>query len=366
MAEAADQLIHLDLGDPAFPTPSHIIDAACRALKAGLTHYTESRGIREFREAVAWSEGRLGLEVDPDSEVLATLGASMGIYLAFLACLGRGDEVVIPSPCWFVYPQSVKLAGGRCVYVNVGDEFRLAEAEEALKQAINRRTRMMVVNTPHNPTGAVLNVDDLRLVRDLALDHDLIVLSDEIYKHIIYDDASHICIAKMPDMRERTILVNSLSKTYAMAGWRIGYVIAPKQVIDAMERFQAFIAACPPAFVQAAAVEALRGSQRCVEKLVRRCDQARKAALSLLGELERVRCPKPRGAFYLFPDLSGLGWESTSLTRALREKAGVSTMPGAMFGPGGEYHIRISYAAPVEQVREGVRRIVSFLKTHER
>lgn len=363
MAEGGDQLIHLDLGDPAFPTPSHIVEAAYRALKAGQTHYTESRGLREFREAVAWSEKRLGLEVDPDREVLATLGASMGIYLAFLACLGRGDEVVVPSPCWFVYPQSIRLAGGRCVYVNVGDELRLTEAEEALKQAISRKTRMIVVNTPHNPTGAVLNVEDLKLVRDLALDHDLMVLSDEIYKHITYDSASHTCIAKMPDMREKTILVNSLSKTYAMAGWRIGYVIAPKQIIDTMERLQTFIAACPPAFAQAAAVEALRGSQKCVEELVQKCDQARKIALNLLKELENVRCPEPRGAFYLFPDLSNLGWESTPLTQALREKAKVSTMPGVMFGPGGEYHIRISYAAPAEQVREGVKRIVSFLKS---
>jgi len=362
MREGGRSIIHLDLGDPAFPTPPHIVEAAYRALRGGYTHYTESRGLPEFRAAVAEREGSIGLEVDPDGEVMATLGASFAIYLVLLAFVKPGDEVVVPSPCWFVYPEAVRLVGGRCVYVNFGDEYRVdAGVEEALKEAVSDKTRMLIVNSPHNPTGGVLDVDAIKLLRDIAVDHDLLILSDEIYRSILYDGARHVSIATLPGMWGRTIVVNSLSKTYAMSGWRIGYILAPREFIDEMARLQLIIATCPSSFVQVAAAEALRGSQECVEELVRRCDEARRAAMEILGELEGVRLTKPRGAFYLFPELSEYGWDSTSLANALREKAGVSVMPGSMFGPGGEYHIRISYACPLPQVVEGVSRIARFL-----
>ena len=356
-------MIRLDIGEPDFPTPEHVIEEAERALREGLTHYGPTRGLEELREAICEHFSSLGIDVRPD-EVLITPGASFALFLAFKTVLKPGDEVVIPTPTWFVYPELVRLAGGRCVFVRFGPGYE--PDEEALEEAIGPRTKALVLNTPNNPTGHVLDGREVRGLAEIALEHDLYVISDEVYKLITYDDVRHVSFKTIEALEERLILVDAFSKAYAMTGWRLGYLLAPRELCDKAEEVQRALIMCVPPFIQRAGVAALRGPQEPVREMVEEYRARRDLALSILSELPGIEVRRPEGAFYLFPDVSAFGLEGSELASELEREEGVRIMPGELFGPGWEWHVRISFCRPRDELSEGLKRMVRFLEALRR
>ena len=365
LAAKGYDVVRFDVGEPDFDTPSFIKEAAWRALEQGYTHYVQSRGIPELREAIAEHvSSYTGVEVDPDREVIVTPGAKFALAAALMSVVEEGDEVVILTPEWPTYKACVLLAGGRPIEVPTRPPYRLDE--EALKGAISDRTRAIMLNSPNNPTGGVMPLEDLKAIADIAVERDLIVISDEIYKALVYDGAEHVSIASLPGMKERTVIVDGFSKTYAMTGWRLGWAVGPREVVDAMVRIQQATTTHPTAFVQVAGVAALRGPRSFIEEMVREYDRRRRAMVEALNRIEGVRCEPPQGAFYVFPDFSSLGLSSQELSDRLLLEAHVSSVPGHVFGPGGEGRLRLSYTAPVERILEGVRRIERFVESLKR
>ena len=354
-------VVRFDVGEPDFDTPGFIKEAAKKAMDEGYTHYVQSRGIPELRRAIAdHVESELGLQVDPDREVLVTPGAKFALLAALMSFAGPGDEVIILTPEWPTYKACALMAGAKPIEVSTKPPYRLDE--EALKEAITPRTRVIMINTPNNPTGGVMPLEDLKAIADLAVDHDLAVLSDEIYKALVYGGRRHVSIATLSGMRERTVVVDGFSKTYAMTGWRLGWAIGPREVVDAMVRIQQTSTTHPTAFVQVAGVAALKGPRSVVEEMVREYDRRRKVMVEALSQIEEVRCEEPEGAFYVFPDFSSLGLSSAELSRRLLMEARVSSVPGDAFGPGGEGRLRLAYTVNVDRILEGVRRIQGFIE----
>ena len=354
-------VVRFDVGEPDFDTPGFIKEAAKKAMDEGYTHYVQSRGIPELRRAIAEHvQSELGLQVDPDREVLVTPGAKFALLAALMSFAGPGDEVIVLTPEWPTYKACALMAGAKPIEVPTRPPYRLDE--EALKEAITPRTRVIMINTPNNPTGGVMPLEDLKAIADLAVDHDLAVLSDEIYKALVYGGRRHVSIATLPGMRERTVVVDGFSKTYAMTGWRLGWAIGPREVVDAMVRIQQTSTTHPTAFVQVAGVAALKGPRSVVEEMVREYDRRRKVMVEALSQIEEVRCEEPEGAFYVFPDFSSLGLSSAELSRRLLMEARVSSVPGDAFGPGGEGRLRLAYTVNVDRILEGVRRIQGFIE----
>jgi aspartate/methionine/tyrosine aminotransferase len=347
-------IIHMEVGEPDFDTPEHIKRAAREALARGVTKYTPSRGIPELRAAIAEHLSTKGISASAD-EVLVTPGAKHAIFCAMAAALDPGDEVIIPSPCW-TYEGIVRIAGAKPLFVETvqADGFRLDV--EKVQEQLSPKTRMVVLNYPNNPTGATMLKPDLRALADLAIDHKLWVLSDEIYDCLVYE-GDHISIASLGDMHERTIYINGFSKAYAMTGWRLGYAAAPRELADQMNKVQQASTSCAPAFVQAAGVAALRGPQDCVSKMRDEYHRRRDAIVSGLNSIKGFECPSPKGAFYVFPSIKELGLKSLKLCELLLQKAGVAAVPGSEFGPYGEGHIRLSYATSMANIEKAIERI---------
>jgi len=356
-----EKIVRLDIGEPAFDTPDHIKEAALKAIKSGYTHYTSSRGIPELREAIAeYYLKNFKVDVDAKSEVIVTPGSKFAVFAAIQSLVDSGDEVIILTPAWPTYWSCVELAEGRVVEVSCGDGFSLDE--ERLKESISNKSKVILVNSPNNPTGGVLSKEDLKVIADLAVDHDLYVISDEIYHLIVYDEVTPHTMLSISDVRDRLIVVDGFSKAWAMTGWRLGFAIAPKEVIDCIVKVQQNATTCPTAFVQYAGIAALKGDQSCVRYMVQEYDRRRRFLIESLNSIEGIKCKAPKGAFYVFPDMSALGMSSMELASELLTKAGVCTVPGSVFGAGGEYHLRMSYASSFEQVREGVERIRRFVE----
>jgi len=354
-AQGLKDVIRLEVGEPDFDTPEHIKDAAKKALEKGFTHYTSSAGILPLREAVAEkTKKETGVEVDPKREVVVTDGGSCALTLAMMATLNPGDEVLISDPAW-PYGPSIKMAEGVPVRYGLFEKEGFRIDFDDLRFKISRRSKMVLINSPNNPTGSVLDRRELEALSEIALENDLLVISDEVYEKLIYD-AQHVSVLSLPEMKERTILVNSFSKTYAMTGWRVGYAIASEDIAREMAKLNLYLNTCSTSFAQIAALEALRGPQDCVRAM---SDQYRKRIDLMLHGLERmsVPCVKPRGAFYLFPDLSGFSHSSHETAMMLLEKAHVSTAPGIAFGQRGEGHLRLSCANSIENLGEALRRI---------
>mgnify|MGYP000064710017 FL=1 len=354
------RVYHLDLGEPDFVTPKHIREAAVKAMEEGFTHYTSSRGLLELREAISEDLKRKGIDADPKSEILVTSGAKHAIYAAALSTLDPGDEVLVLSPTWPTHFQCIEIAEAKAVEIPCGEDYRLDE--ETLKAAITDKTSMILMTSPNNPTGGVLSREEVKTVVDIAADNDLLILSDEIYDRIVYDGVNPVSPALFADGRERTIIVNGFSKTYAMTGWRLGYAVADKEIIDSMSRIQQSTTTCPVSFVQKAGIAALRGPQDCVEEMIREYDRRRRFIVDKINEIDGIRCVMPKGAFYIFPDISSLGISSSEFCIRLLEEAGVSVTPGSVFGKCGEGHVRVSYANKIEVIAEGVKRIKGFIE----
>lgn len=354
-------VVSLAAGDPDFSTPQHIVDAAVAALGRGETHYTHGRGIPELREAIA---RKLEIEngvsaVDPATDVVVTAGALDALAAVFLSVVDAGDRVILPDPGFANYVSQVLLAGGRPVPLahTHGSGFLpdLDRLEELAADAT-----VLVVNTPSNPTGAVLPREVLAAIADIATRHDLLVVSDEAYEHLVYDGAEHVSMAALPGMAERTITIGSLSKSWAMTGWRIGYAVGPAAVLDAVAKVQEHLIGCPPAMTQWGAVAALTGPTQARDEMVARYATRRDAVVTALSDLHGVDLVAPGGAFYAFPRFD-LGLAGDALALRVADEAGVVGVPGFAFGTVGAHHIRFSYAVPDETLGRALDRLRAWL-----
>ncbi len=347
-------IIHLEVGEPDFKTPDHIKRAAEKALAGEATKYTSSAGIPELREAIADSASEKGIETAPD-EVLVTPGAKHAIFCAMVATLDPGDEVLVPSPCW-TYEGIIRVAGGRPLFVETTQADGFAIKAEKLQEKLTPKTRMLILNYPNNPTGAIMGEKELRAIADLAFDHKFWILTDEIYDRLVYE-GKHVSIASMPGMHERTIYINGFSKTYAMTGWRLGYSIAPVELVEAMVKVQQASTTCAASFVQAAGIAALKGPQDCVQRMVEEYRERRDIITKGLNSIDGFECMKPKGAFYVFPSVEKLGRNSEELCERLLREAGVAAVPGSAFGPYGEGHVRFSYANSRDNIQRAIDRM---------
>jgi len=359
MARKGRKILHMEAGEPDFDTPSHIKEAAYKAMKEGFTHYTSSKGILELREVISEDLKTRGVEVDPKNEILVTPGTKHALYCVCLATLNPGDEALILSPVWPTFYVCVQAAEAKPVEVPTGEGYSLNEEE--LKEKITSHTKMIVVNSPNNPTGGALAEKEIKAIANIAKDHNLLVISDEIYDRIVYDNFKTVSMASINGMKERTIILNGFSKTYAMTGWRLGYAVANKEIIEAMQRIQQATTTCPSSFIQWAGVEALRGLQDCVEKMVEEYDERRKTIVRKLNEIPEVKCTMPKGAFYVFPDFSAFNKTSKEIVEELLEKEGVCATPGSAFGTYGEGHIRFSYATSLTTILEAMNKLKNFV-----
>jgi aspartate aminotransferase len=348
------EIIHMEVGEPDFDTPEHIKRAAQDALARGTTKYTPSAGTPELREAIAEHLKGNGVQASA-KEVLVTPGAKHAIFCAMSATLDPGDEVIIPSPCW-TYEGIALINGAKPVFIETTqeDEFRLRI--ENLQEKLTPNIRMLVLNYPNNPTGATMNKKDLRALADLALDHEFWVLSDEIYDCLIYE-GEKASIASMPKMHERTIYINGFSKAYAMTGWRLGYSVAPAELTQEMIKIQQASTSCAAAFVQAAGVAALRGPQDYVVEMREEYRKRRDVIVDGLNLIEGFNCIKPKGAFYVFPNIEELNMKSSELCERILKDAGVASVPGSEFGPYGEHHLRFSYATSMQNIKNALERM---------
>jgi len=352
-----ERVIHLEIGEPDFDTPRNVKEAGKRALDEGWTHYTSPAGILELREAIAdrIMETR-GVEVDPSKEVVVMPGAKPCIFASILALIDPGDEVLIPSPGYPIYESVVRFVGAKPVLIPLKEEREFRLDLEELKEKIGDRAKALIINYPNNPTGANLTDEDVRAIAEIANDHDLWVISDEIYSEIVYDGGFRSPISE-PGMKERMILIDGFSKTYSMTGWRLGYAISTPEVVERLIRLQINMTSCPAAFTQVAAIEALRGPQDGVREMVRTYRRRRDLMVSRLNSIPGFRCVVPKGAFYAFPNVKEFGMSSRELMEYLLEKAHVATLNGDAFGLYGEGYLRLSYATSVENIEEGVARI---------
>jgi aspartate aminotransferase len=347
-------VISFSMGEPDFPTPENIREAAKRALDEGFTHYTPSAGIPELRELVAEKSVKENNIPCTASNVLIT-PSKHAIFMSMLAMVDEGDEVIIPDPAWGTYDASIRLAGGKPTYVVLEEDNGFRMNPDALAEIITPRTSMIVVNSPSNPAGSVLERDDIKGIADLAKDHDLTILSDEVYEHIIYE-GEPTSMASVDGMFERTITVNGFSKTYAMTGWRLGWLVAPPAIFKEFSKLQSHSVTCGVSFAQKGAVEALKGPQDSVASMKEEFRIRRDLVCDLIDEIPSLHCARPKGAFYIFPSYD-FEMNSEDFCTYLLENANVGVTPGTAFGPHSEGHFRISYAASREALEEGLIRI---------
>lgn len=352
-AEGAD-IVSFSMGEPDFSTPSNIADACVESLRSGFTHYTPSTGIPELRKAVAdYSRSKNGIPCDA-SNVLIT-PTKQALFMIALAYLDPGDEVLLPDPSWVSYEAHIRMTGAVPKYVTTSFDDGFVIDPEKVEAAATSKTKMVVINSPSNPTGCVQPESTIKGIADICVDRDIYALSDEIYENVIYG-GRHVSIASMPGMFDRTITVSGLSKTYAMTGWRLGWAIAPAQDIAAINKLQSHSITCCTSFTQPAAVEAITGPQEEKDRMVETFRKRRDLALDLISEIPQLECNVPEGAFYLFPRCS-VDMPSNELAERLLKEAKVAVTPGRAFGPAGEGFFRISYATGEDQIREGLSRI---------
>ena len=361
MARGIPDLVHLELGEPDFPMPDHITEAAIQALRSGFTKYTPNAGIEELREAISEKLKRENeIEAEPNGEILVTAGSMEALSMSILSTVNEGDEVVIPDPGYVSYVAQVLFAGGIPVSVPLleTDDFRLTV--ENLEKVVTTKTRLVMMNYPSNPTGAISRQEDVKEIADFVTDRNILVVSDEPYERFIYPGGRHHSIAALPGMLERTITVFSFSKTYAMTGMRVGYAVSGRELIRQMTKLQEHYVACVNSVAQKAAIAALRGPQTCVDDMLKEYTRRRDLVLDGLSRIQIITCRKPAGAFYAFPNITKSGQNSRTFVRNLLKEAKVATVPGAAFGKLGEGHIRLSFATSTENVKEALKRLAEY------
>jgi len=349
-------VIHLEIGEPDFDTPANVREAAKRALDEGWTHYGPPLGLPALREAIATdATARKRFAVDPEN-VVVTPGAKPIMFYALLALAQPGDEVIYPDPGFPIYESMTRFVGATPVPIPLREENEFRMDVQELRSLVTDRTRLIIFNSPHNPTGSVLTEEDLRAIADLAAERDITVLADEIYGRILYEGEHH-SIAALPGMAERTIVLDGFSKTYAMTGWRLGYAILPPDLLPVFSRLIINSVSCTSSHSQMAAVEALTGPQDDVEAMVEEFRARRELIVNGLDAIPGIRCLKPHGAFYVFPNVSGTGVAGPEMANRLLDEAGVACLAGTAFGRVGRDHLRVSYANSPENISRALERI---------
>lgn len=360
-------VISLGVGEPDFTTPWRCSDAAIYSLRTGHTHYTSNRGLKELTRLISEYEARFGVRYDPATEVMVTVGASEGIDLALRALIEPGDEVLVPDPSYVSYMPCVAFAGGVCVPVKTTAENGFRLTADMLKARITPKTKAVIFPYPNNPTGGVMEPEDMKELAAALDGTDIVVIADEIYAELTYTGRTHVAFASIPGMRERTITLNGFSKAFAMTGWRMGYACAPKEILDVMMRVHQYTIMCAPTAGQYAAVEALKSGLETdfadVKRMVRQYDRRRRVIVDGL-RAAGLKTHEPLGAFYAFPCVRSTGMTSQEFCVRLLEEERVACVPGDAFGETGEGYVRCSYASSLENITEAVRRIGAFTARH--
>lgn len=353
--------ISLGVGEPDFDTPWNVREEGIYSLEKGRTFYTSNAGLLELRQAICdYTDRRFHVAYNPKNEVLLTVGGSEGIDVALRAMLNPGDEVIIPEPCFVSYVPCVELADGVPVTISLKNENQFRLTAEELEEAITDRTKIVMLSYPNNPTGAVMEREDLEAVAEVVIRHDLYVISDEIYAELTYN-SGHVSIASLPGMRERTVVINGFSKAFAMTGWRLGYAMAPAMLMEQMTKIHQYAIMCAPTTSQYAAIAALRDCDRDVERMRESYDQRRRYLLNEFKEMG-LACFEPYGAFYMFPCIKEFGMTSEEFATKLLNAKKVAVVPGSAFGECGEGFLRISYAYSLEELKVAIGRIKEFIE----
>lgn len=353
-------VVHLEIGEPDFDTPENIKQAGIKAIQDGHTHYAPAQGLPELRAAVAdYIHSTRQIPVTPE-EVVIMPGAKNVIFYTMMALLNPGDEVIVPEPGYYPYDSNAKLFGGVPVALPLLESHDFAFDREEFAKRVSKRTRLIVLGSPHNPTGSMLSVQDLEFIAQIALKNNIFVIADEIYSQIVYEQPFSSIIA-LPEMKERTILLEGFSKTYAMTGWRLGYSITNKKLAKIFSKLMLASNSCVATFVQIAGIEALRGPQDEVERMRQEYQKRRDLIVEGLNKIPGLSCRKPQGAFYAFPNITAFGKSADEMTRHLLYEARVAVVPGSLFGTLGEGYIRISYANSQENLSEALQRIKATL-----
>ena len=364
LAEMKD-VISLTIGEPDFTTPEPITRAAIASLEAGETHYTANGGMIELRELIAANlRDRYGVDYDPRTELVITVGASEGVDASLRATLESGDEVIYHEPCFVAYAPCIELAGGTAVAVSTTDATDFRVTAQMIEGAITPRTKALFLGYPNNPTGAVLDRAELEAIAEVAERHDLLVYSDEIYDRLVYGDHAHTAFSALPGMRERTVLLGGFSKSYAMTGWRIGYVAAPEALMTGIAKVHQYGIMCAPTPAQFAAIEALRSGEPHVQAMRGEYDRRRRYMTDRFNEIG-LHCFEPMGAFYCFPRVTdATGLDESAFAEQLLAEERVGVVPGVAFGPSGAGHVRVCYATAFEEIVEAMDRIERFVARH--
>ncbi len=346
-------------GEPDFNTPENIKQAAIKAIQNNFTRYTPVGGIPELKKAVTEKFKRENnIEYDI-SQILISCGGKHSLFNIAMSVLDKGDEAILPVPYWVSYEEMIKIAEANPVFCNTDKMFKLTA--EMVEEKITDKTKLLILNSPCNPSGAIVAPNEIKKIADLAIEHNLYVLSDEVYEHFIYGDNRHLSIASVnEEIKNLTIISNSVSKTYAMTGWRIGYTAGSREIIKAMDNLQSHSTSNPTSIAQMAALEALTGPQETVKQMVTAFDERRRFIWKRLNEIEGISCVEPEGAFYAFPDISGTGMTSMEFASKLLEEALVAVVPGIAFGL--DKHVRLSYAASIKEIKRGISSIENWLK----
>lgn len=359
IARTIDNCVSLGVGEPDFETPWHITEEGIYSLEQGKTFYTSNLGMPELREEISeWSKRKYNLNYSKD-EIIVTVGGSEAIDIALRSCINPGDEVIVLEPCYVCYVPDVELAGGVAKIIKLKNENEFRLTPEELEAAITPETKILLINYPNNPTGAIMTKEDLEKIAKIVIKHDLLVISDEIYSELTYEE-KHTSIGSLEGMRDRTITVNGFSKAYSMTGWRLGYVMGPSAIIEQMKKIHQFVIMCAPTPSQYAGIEALKNGDKDIEKMREEYDRRRHY---LLSEFERLGLPcfEPKGAFYMFPYIGRYGMSSDDFATDLLQKEHVVVVPGTAFGDSGEGFIRISYAYSLDALKEAIKRIEKYL-----
>lgn len=351
-------VISFTVGEPDFPTPDHIVEAAVNALRRGEHHYTPNAGILPLRQAIARTiQHSHGLSYDPNSQIIVTVGGMEALMLTMLTILNPGDELILSDPCWTNYSRQVLICNAKPTFVTVTADNNFQFDADTLEKAITDKTKAFIINSPANPTGGIADLETLKKLADIAVRHDLYVISDEVYFNLLYENNKAFSIATLPGMQERTIIVNSFSKTYAMTGWRVGFALGPVEIIKNMVKLQENVAACVNTSAQYAAIAALDGTQEPLHEMQRTYQKRRKIIVDGFSNVKGVRCFAPQGAFYALLDISETGMTANDFAMDLLSKERVIVVPGDAFGTTSTCYVRLSFATSEDNIREGIDRI---------
>lgn len=364
MAKQYEDVIDFTLGDPDYETPEYIKKAGCDAILGGKTKYSANAGLQELRNVIAERiKTETNIEYNPETEIQVTVGAMEGIYLSLCCLINPGEEVIIPAPYWVNYKHMTEMLNGVPVLVNADEEHDFIVTSESLKAAVTDKTRVIIINSPNNPTGTVYDYDTLMEISRIAIEKDITIIFDECYKSILYDGAKFVSILDCPGMKEHAVIVNSCSKRYSMTGWRLGYLVGPEELITNLPKLQENIAACAPLPSQYAAITALSGTDISSEHMREGYELRRNVLVEGINSIDKLSCKYPKGTFYAMVNIKKTGLKSEEFAYALLQAVQVAVVPGITYGEASEGYVRIAYTMHEDKIREGLRRIKQFIDT---